>query len=53
MKVDLTEQEINWLVGACDIVVRNQGLNVAGAALTVVGKLQAALQPQPEAPKEG
>lgn len=53
MQIELSEQEVNWLIGACDLVVRNQGLNVAGAALTVVGKLQASLQPQPEAPKEG
>lgn len=53
MQVDLTEQEINWLIAACDIVVRNQGLNVAGAALTVVGKLHTALQPPQEPPKEG
>lgn len=53
MKVELTEQEINWLITACDLVVRNQGLNVAGAALTVVGKLQAATQPPPEPTPEG
>lgn len=53
MKVELTEQEVNYLIGACDVVVRSQGLNSAGAALAVASKLQAALQPQPEAPSEG
>lgn len=53
MQVELSEQEVNYLIGACDVVVRAQGLNAAGAALSVAAKLQAALQPQPEAPQEG
>ena len=53
MQVELNEQEINWLIAACDLVVRNQGLNVAGTSLAVASKLQAALQPPQEAPQEG
>lgn len=51
MQVELNEQEVQWLIGACDLVVRQQGINSAGAALSVASKLQAALQPKPETPE--
>ena len=42
MQVQLEKREIDWLVAACDLVVKQVGLQAAQQALEIATKLQKA-----------
>jgi predicted DNA-binding transcriptional regulator YafY len=47
MKLELTEDEAQALVGIMDLGVKSGGLKVAAAAAAILHKLQAARKPKP------
>ena len=50
--IDFTDGELSALVQLLDIAVKSQGLNVADAAVALVGKVSQASEPEPEVTTE-
>ncbi|AAT69474.1 gp74 [Alphaproteobacteria phage PhiJL001] len=52
MKIDIDDREAQFICDAIDAFVKQHGLAVAGAGLTVVNRIQLAAKAKPPAPEQ-